>query len=245
MLPEWMQVDLGTEKRVTGVVTQGRSDVDEWVLEYRVEYSLNGKHFRPLGAFADETSALSHTFPGTTEWMHQVAGVRFAGRGELGDKDTLVRNQWFEEVVARYVRIFPLRYGGSGGAGSGHPSLRADIEAESIHMDNKAFSFGDSKGTEVHPAPSASFGAMVTAKGGQYRLCWCAGSQQGLMHAKRSSHVGEHGCSAIRDFRTDLGELVIVGPSPLNQDRTCVAGQTCRVDGLTGIHLRSEDPGWS
>ena len=38
----------------------------------------------------------------------------------------------------------------------------------------------------------------------------------------------------------DFGDLHIVGPSPLNQDRTCVSGQTCRVTDLLG-HLGSGD----
>ena len=38
----------------------------------------------------------------------------------------------------------------------------------------------------------------------------------------------------------DFGDRQIVGPSPLNQDRTCVSGQTCRVTDQLG-HLGSGD----
>jgi hypothetical protein len=48
---EWVQVDLGTEKRVGAVVTQGRGDADEWVTLYRVEHSLDGVHFSTLGPY--------------------------------------------------------------------------------------------------------------------------------------------------------------------------------------------------
>lgn len=44
----------------------------------------------------------------------------------------------------------------------------------------------------------------VSAAGGQYRLCWCA---------------AEVGCSLSAHYRTDFGELVLVGPAPLAQDR--------------------------
>jgi hypothetical protein len=64
----------------------------------------------------------------------------------------------------------------------------------------------------------------VTAPGGQYRLCWCAG-----IHFP---------CSIGDDYRVDLGELVIIGPSPVSeQHRTCVSGQTCSFDGLRGTDL--------
>ena len=69
---------------------------------------------------------------------------------------------------------------------------------------------------------------VVTAAGGQYRLCWCAAGFR---------------CSATEDFRVDMGEMQIVGPGVIpdpsgtpnhmgglhmweNQDRTCVSGQT-------------------
>ena len=63
----------------------------------------------------------------------------------------------------------------------------------------------------------------LTQAGGQYRLCWCADS---LFQ-----------CVAAEDFRTDVGEFLLVGPSPLSQDRTCVSGQTCTLDGIQGSHL--------
>jgi len=69
--------------------------------------------------------------------------------------------------------------------------------------------------------------AQLTSAGGRYRLCWCAG-----LHFT---------CSVAEDFLTDLGELDLVGPSPLSQDRTCVSGQNCAFDGITGLHLSTKD----
>ena len=69
--------------------------------------------------------------------------------------------------------------------------------------------------------------AAVSAAGGQYRLCWCAGL--------------DHQCEAPEDFRVDLGRLTLVGVSPLTQDRTCVAGQTCVLDNLVGRDLSADD----
>ena len=42
------------------------------------------------------------------------------------------------------------------------------------------------------------------------------------------------------EFMVDVGEVIVVGPHRFTE-RTCVAGQTCRVDALTGQHLRADD----
>jgi len=38
---EWLQVDLGVQSRVTGVMTQGRGDGNEWVRAFKLAYSNN------------------------------------------------------------------------------------------------------------------------------------------------------------------------------------------------------------
>ncbi|CAE8585944.1 unnamed protein product, partial [Polarella glacialis] len=74
-----------------------------------------------------------------------------------------------------------------------------------------------------YDALSASFGsALVTAQGGQYRICWCAAGSD---------------CEREINFIVDSGELIIIGPTPLLQDRTCISGQTCYVQGLAGNFL--------
>jgi hypothetical protein len=65
----------------------------------------------------------------------------------------------------------------------------------------------------------------ITARAGQYRLCWCAGG---------------FSCSATEDFKIDLGGLLVVALFD-SQDRTCVAGQSCSFDGLRGVALDSGD----
>ena len=71
--------------------------------------------------------------------------------------------------------------------------------------------------------------ASITAAGGTYQLCWC--SVEGV-------HSGE-ACSTAADADITIGQLYFIGPGPLSQDHTCVAGQTCRIQGLTGEHLPS------
>ena len=44
---QWIQVKLGRRTRITGVVTQGRQDANQWVTSYSISHSLNGRTFRP------------------------------------------------------------------------------------------------------------------------------------------------------------------------------------------------------
>ena len=69
-----------------------------------------------------------------------------------------------------------------------------------------------------------------TSAGGQYRLCWCAGGFQ---------------CSLMSDYAVDVGALTVLGPTPLQQDRTCVAGQTCVVFAFTGYQGSVDPIEWS
>ena len=46
-----LTVDLGTIKNITGIATQGRAHVDEYVMEFRIQYGSNGKDFIGKGPF--------------------------------------------------------------------------------------------------------------------------------------------------------------------------------------------------
>ncbi|CAE7619252.1 agaA33 [Symbiodinium sp. CCMP2592] len=59
-------------------------------------------------------------------------------------------------------------------------------------------------------------------EGALYRLCWCLDAQ---------------GCSRVEDYRADVGGLLVVGPSPLLQLRTCISGHSCAFEGVTGLGL--------
>ena len=66
-----------------------------------------------------------------------------------------------------------------------------------------------------------SFGsALMTARGQTYRLCWCAG----VFECDNRFEV----------FRTDIGELTVLGPSVAPIDRTCVSGLTCQFRAVEG-----------
>jgi hypothetical protein len=73
-------------------------------------------------------------------------------------------------------------------------------------------------------------GIAITGAGGQYRLCWCAGFFPS--------------CTLLSNFWTDMGRFTLLGPSPLQQHRTCVSGQACVLDGIRGLALSSSDRLW-
>lgn len=67
--------------------------------------------------------------------------------------------------------------------------------------------------------------------GGVYRLCWCSGDTDG----------GAQACNAAEDFQTDAGSLTVIGVAPLHQERTCISGFPCEIDGITGIYTSGND----
>ena len=86
----------------------------------------------------------------------------------------------------------------------------------------------------------------MTLQGGQYSLCWCP--QVSDRGTNFSNHTGSAArnetavaCQASEEFTVAFGRMQIVGPSPLTQDRTCISGQTCRIEGIQGLHLSEAD----
>ena len=43
---QWLQVDLQQTTRVTGIATQGRSDFNQWVKKYKLQYGEDGQNFK-------------------------------------------------------------------------------------------------------------------------------------------------------------------------------------------------------
>lgn len=79
---EWLSIDLGSVRKVKGLVTQSRSGQHNWVKTYKVRVSQSGESFKDI-----------------------EGGRIFDGNDRYGD--TKVRNEFKEPVLARYVRISP------------------------------------------------------------------------------------------------------------------------------------------
>ena len=80
--------------------------------------------------------------------------------------------------------------------------------------------------------------ALVTAAGGIYRLCWCAGMWTDWTDG-RQANIST--CETPSSFTVDFGELHLLGPYPLQQPRTCVSGLPCETAALEGLHLSPYD----
>ena len=61
---QWLQIDLGVEyaTNVTKVATQGSSTHDEWVKEYKLDYSDNGTNFQYYSEPGQNTDKVVSSF---------------------------------------------------------------------------------------------------------------------------------------------------------------------------------------
>ena len=77
---QWWQMDVGSEQRIGGVVTQGRTSNDEYVTSYKVEVSRDA-----------------------SSWTFADGGNIFTANAAASDD--MSRNTFAAAVIARYVRI--------------------------------------------------------------------------------------------------------------------------------------------
>lgn len=86
---EWLQVDLGTQKRVTGIITQGARDFGhiQYVASYKVAHSDDG-----------------------VQWtVYEEQGTSKVFQGNL-DNNSHKKNIFEKPFMARYVRVLPLSW---------------------------------------------------------------------------------------------------------------------------------------
>lgn len=84
---QWVQVDFFVPRLITGIVTQGRANSNQWVTSYHVSYGN------------DSTQMTLYT---------EFDGLKtFVGNS---DENTIVENTLREHVTARYIRIHPVSY---------------------------------------------------------------------------------------------------------------------------------------
>ncbi|XP_037688938.1 lactadherin [Choloepus didactylus] len=88
---EWLQIDLGSPKRVTGIVTQGARDFGhiQYVAAYKVAYSDDGKNW--------------------TEYREQGAMESRIFSGNF-DNNSHKKNVFETPIQARYIRILPVAW---------------------------------------------------------------------------------------------------------------------------------------
>ena len=83
--------------------------------------------------------------------------------------------------------------------------------------------------------PNASFfrwgESLLSAPGGEYRMCWCAG---------RLLNNSPRNCELPSDFSVDVGVLAINGPAG-GQSWSCDTSRPCSIYGLRGAGLTADD----
>ncbi|XP_032082736.1 retinoschisin [Thamnophis elegans] len=84
---QWLQIDLKEIKVISGIITQGRCDADEWMTKYSVQYrtdeNLNWVYYK------DQTGN-NRIFYGNS------------------DRSSSVQNLLRPPIVSRYIRLIPL-----------------------------------------------------------------------------------------------------------------------------------------
>ncbi|XP_068599952.1 retinoschisin-like [Brachionichthys hirsutus] len=84
---QWIQIDLEEVRVVSGILTQGRCDADEWITKYSVQYRTEE----------------------TLNWIYykdQTGNNRvFYGNA---DRSSTVQNLLRPPIVSRYIRLLPL-----------------------------------------------------------------------------------------------------------------------------------------
>ncbi|XP_035673288.1 adipocyte enhancer-binding protein 1-like isoform X11 [Branchiostoma floridae] len=95
---QWLQVDVGAETTVAGVITQGRAGADQWVTSYKLRFSRDGSTW--------------------STYLDNLGRDRvFSGNF---DRDTEVRHLLEPPVTARYVRFWPQAW-------NSHLSMRVEV----------------------------------------------------------------------------------------------------------------------
>ncbi|CAF3828649.1 unnamed protein product [Adineta steineri] len=95
---EWLQIDLGISAKISGVLTQGRANKEEYVISFMVSYSTDAYR-----------------------WQYLVDRY---GNQKIFSANTdsySVRHNYFDEaIIARFIKFHPIQW-------YSHPSLRVEI----------------------------------------------------------------------------------------------------------------------
>jgi lactadherin len=95
---EWLQVDLGVAAKITGVMTQGRSNGAEWVTSFMVSYSLDAFYWQ----YVKDLYGNQRVFEGNS------------------DSYSVKHSYLDEPILARFVKFHTIHW-------NSHPSMRIEI----------------------------------------------------------------------------------------------------------------------
>ncbi|KAK2083064.1 Retinoschisin [Saguinus oedipus] len=84
---QWLQIDLKEIKVISGILTQGRCDIDEWMTKYSVQYRTD-EHLNWI-YYKDQTGN-NRVFYGNS------------------DRTSTVQNLLRPPIISRFIRLIPL-----------------------------------------------------------------------------------------------------------------------------------------
>ncbi|KAK7151097.1 hypothetical protein R3I93_012132 [Phoxinus phoxinus] len=89
-LPQWLQIDLGEKRRITGILTTGLtiSNIEYFVKNYKIEYREKNR----WRTFVQYNNSDDMIFEGNTDSLHQT------------------RNPFHPSIVARSIRVVPQHW---------------------------------------------------------------------------------------------------------------------------------------
>ncbi|KAL9968117.1 hypothetical protein ACROYT_G026449 [Oculina patagonica] len=96
---QWIQVDLDSYTKVTGIATQGRNANNQWVTKYKLQYSDDGVNF---DFYVEAGQSSPKEFDANQ------------------DSDTIVYHQFNPPIVARFIRLRPTAW-------HNHISMRMEL----------------------------------------------------------------------------------------------------------------------
>ncbi|EDO48088.1 predicted protein, partial [Nematostella vectensis] len=104
---QWLQVDIGVQAKVTGVATQGRQALKQWVTSYVLAYSRSGIRF-------------------TTYRVRRRVKI-FRGNK---DRNSVVKHPLVPAIRGRYVRFYPKSW-------FAHISMRVELYGQRTGKENE------------------------------------------------------------------------------------------------------------
>ncbi|EDO48090.1 predicted protein, partial [Nematostella vectensis] len=156
---QWLQVDVGSVARITGVATQGRQDHNQWVTRYSLAYSKDGIRFKSYRGRNGKT-------------------LVFRGNS---DRNTIVFNRISNpSLVARYVRFVAVSW-------RSHISMRVELYGKRTDLspiggnqqplgveDRKVPNNAITASSEFDPDHGAKYGRLNNRRRGRARGGWSA-----------------------------------------------------------------------
>ncbi|XP_078346319.1 LOW QUALITY PROTEIN: SCO-spondin-like [Oculina patagonica] len=180
---QWIQVDLGDITKVTKIGTQGRGDAGQWVTEYKVSYSFDGGYFE---FYKHDPYSSERVFKGNS------------------DQNSIVINTLDPPIIARYIRLQPVKYYGRMslrmelyGCRSGFSTPQSPVCQEGLGLANYAI-----------PDSSITASSMVSPG-----TTWYMPGNGRLRFKRISGRYGAWSAGNLRDnswFQVDFGRFVKV-----------------------------------